>query len=105
MREIKTAAQIGLGALGSFTAPYLKGVLQGQFFVVAEGSRKERLNREGIVVNGVRHFFNVIDPDQYGRPVDSVFIVVKYPQLKRALEDIRPLVGGRCDHSAVAERH
>lgn len=93
MREIKTAAQIGLGALGSFTAPYLKEALQDQFFVVAKGSRRERLNKDGIVVNGVRHFFNVIDPDQYDRPVDLIFIVVKYPQLKQALEDIRPLVG------------
>ena len=53
MREIKTVALIGLGAIGSFLASNLHGVLGENLRIVAGGARKERLERDGIVVNGV----------------------------------------------------
>ena len=50
MREIKTVALIGLGAIGSFLASNLQRVLGENLRIVAGGARKERLERDGIVV-------------------------------------------------------
>ena len=49
MREIKTVALIGLGAIGSFLASNLQRVLGENLRIVAGGARKERLERDGIV--------------------------------------------------------
>ena len=61
--QIKTAALIGLGAIGSFIAPRLNEALgPGGFKVVAEGARKRRLLEEGTTINGTRYVFDVADP-------------------------------------------
>lgn len=64
MREIKTVALIGLGAIGSFLASNLHGVLGENLRIVAGGARKERLERDGIVVNGVPFHFRVVAPEE-----------------------------------------
>ena len=46
MREIKTVALIGLGAIGSFLASNLQRVLGENLRIVAGGARKERLERD-----------------------------------------------------------
>ena len=64
MREIKTVALIGLGAIGSFLASNLQRVLGENLRIVAGGARKERLERDGIVVNGVPFHFRVVAPEE-----------------------------------------
>ena len=49
---VKKVALIGLGAIGSFLASHLQTVLGDNLRIIAGGERKERLEREGVVVNG-----------------------------------------------------
>lgn len=54
-KPIKTVSIIGLGAIGSFFAFQLKAVLGDRLRIIAGGERKDRLEREGVTVNGVNH--------------------------------------------------
>ena len=92
--QIKTAALIGLGAIGSFIAPRLNEALgPGNFKVVAKGARKRRLQEEGTTINGKRYVFEVADPGEPCEPADLVIVLVKHNALPQAVQDIRPLVG------------
>ena len=52
--EIKSAALIGVGAVGSYFAYGLPAKLGDHFCVIASGKRKERLEQEGIYINDER---------------------------------------------------
>ncbi|WP_331487873.1 ketopantoate reductase family protein [Anaerocolumna sp. AGMB13025] len=91
---IKKVTLIGLGAMGVFFAPKLDHYLgKGNFRVLAEGERKERLETRGVTVNGVRHQFTVITPDLKEDTADLIIIAVKETGLNQAITDIRNQVG------------
>lgn len=77
MREIKTVALIGLGAIGSFLASNLQRVLGENLRIVAGGARKERLERDGIVVNGVPFHFRVVAPEEETGYADLAIVITK----------------------------
>lgn len=86
-------ALIGLGAMGVFFAPRLQKTLGDEnFCVIAEGSRKERLESRGVTVNGENYKFRICEPEA-GTPVDLVIMAVKYTGLEQAVRDIRKFVG------------
>lgn len=90
---IENVALIGMGAMGAFFAPKLVNVLgHANFFVVADGNRKARLEKEGVTINHVNYKFNVIEP---GTPLkmDLIIVAVKDNQLDQAIEDIKDFVG------------
>lgn len=92
--KIKKVTLIGLGSMGSFFAPKLDACLgKGNFRVLAEGERRERLESRGITVNGVNHRFAVISPETEGDPADLIIIAVKYMDLDQAIRDIKNQVG------------
>jgi len=92
--EIKKVTLIGLGAMGVFFAPKLEAYLcEGNFRVLAEGERKERLQSKGVTVNGIQHHFDVITPKTQGDPADLIIIAVKDTSLDQAIQDIRNQVG------------
>lgn len=93
--EIRNAALIGLGSIGSFLAPRLAAALgQDHFSVIAEGKRKNRLLSEGTVINGVRYDFNIDDPSANGPcPYDLIILAVKCYDLENAIDDIAFAVG------------
>lgn len=94
MREIKNAALIGLGAIGGFAAPKLCEALGKEHFkVIAGGERRERLERDGIVINGKQWNFQTADPSWKTDPVDFVVLSVKFTALDQAIEDIHNIVG------------
>ncbi len=94
MKKIEKVTLIGLGAMGCYFAPSLDAYLKkGCFRVLAEGSRKARIEREGVTINGVRHRFTLISPAEENDPADLVIIAVKYTGLKQALADIKNQVG------------
>ncbi len=94
--EIKYAALIGLGAMGSFFAPRMEAYLGREHFqVVASGGRKERLEKEGVTVNGVNYKFSVRTPEEEGPKADLIIMAMKDMGLFQAIEDIRNLVGER----------
>lgn len=93
MGEIKTVAMIGLGSIGSFFAPRLEEALgHGNFRIIAEGSRKERLEREGTTVNGINYKFKIVSPKEKD-PADLVLVSVKHQALPQAIKDIAGQVG------------
>ncbi|MCD8069175.1 MAG: ketopantoate reductase family protein [Lachnospiraceae bacterium] len=92
--EMKKVTLIGLGAMGSFFAPRLAaGLAPGAFRVLAEGERKERLEGQGVTLNGVNYKFPVIEPALTGDPADLVIMAVKDMGLDQAITDIRNQVG------------
>ena len=76
MREIRTAALIGMGAMGAVFAPGLSATLGDGFRVVAGGARKARLAR-GVTVNGAPVTFRLTEPEGPAEPVDLVILAVK----------------------------
>lgn len=91
--EIKTVALIGLGAMGVFFAPRMKEHLgEENFCVIAGGKRKERLEKEGVTVNGVNYRFTICTPED-GTEKDLIIMAVKDMGLEQAIFDIRKFVG------------
>lgn len=78
MREIKTAALIGLGAIGGYVAPRLETALgQEGFTVIAGGERKRRLEQEGCCINDTVWKFHIGDPEEAEEPADLVIFPIK----------------------------
>lgn len=92
--EIKTAALIGLGAIGCTVAPFIQKVLGYENVrIIAGGKRKERIQNNPTIVNGVPYNFFVADPEEKMEPADIVFVTVKHAALKQAVKDIANQVG------------
>lgn len=91
--EIKRVGLIGLGAMGVFFAPRLSETLGSGFFVIAEGARRERLQRDGVHVNGIAYRFPVETPEGDAAPADLLIMAVKDYSLAKAIQDIRRFVG------------
>lgn len=90
--KIRKAALIGAGAVGSYLIWGLDGISDIALTVVAEGARRERLERDGVVINGTRYSPQVREPAQAG-PQDVVFIATKYGGLDEAAAMLPSLVG------------
>jgi 2-dehydropantoate 2-reductase len=92
--EIKKAALIGAGAVGAYFIWGLAEKINNKeidFCVIADGERKERLQKNGIVINGIRHTFPVKTADEAGK-TDLVLIATKYGSLGSILDDLKKLV-------------
>jgi 2-dehydropantoate 2-reductase len=92
--EIKKIALIGAGAVGAYFIWGLENKINSKeidFCVVADGERKERLSKNGIVINGKTYTFPVKTAEEAGK-VDLVLIATKYGALTNILEDVKKLV-------------
>ena len=58
MKKIERVSLIGLGAMGAFFVPELCRGLGDGFRVIAGGHRKERLEGQGVTVNGTTYLVN-----------------------------------------------
>lgn len=93
MRTIKTVALIGLGAIGSYIAGNLSKVMGDDLRIIAGGSRKERLENNGIVINGEPFYFHVVSPEEETGYADLAVIITKFTGIKQALKDIKNQIG------------
>ncbi|WMJ85121.1 ketopantoate reductase family protein [Oscillospiraceae bacterium LTW-04] len=92
--KIKKVTLIGLGAMGVFFAPKLEaGLGKGNFRVLADGARKDRLETDGVTINGVTHHFTIITPETTDDPADLVIMAVKDTGLTKAISDIKNQIG------------
>jgi 2-dehydropantoate 2-reductase len=92
--EIKKVALIGAGAVGAYFIWGLEDKIvdnEIDFCVIADGERKKRLEKDGIVINGKNHTFSVKPADEVGQ-VDLVLIATKYGSLVNILDDVKKLV-------------
>ena len=62
--KIKSVALLGAGAVGAYIIWGLSEVKNIEFGIVAEGSRKERLERDGLGINGQVYHPKVWTPDE-----------------------------------------
>ena len=90
--NIQKVALIGAGAIGAYLIWSFDGVDDVTFTVIAEGKRRERLERDGIVINGERYSLRVREPEQVG-PQDLIFLATKYGVLDEAIAMLPPLLG------------
>lgn len=93
--SIRTVSIIGLGAIGSFFAFHLQSVLGDNLRIIAGGSRKEKLEREGVSVNGINYHFHIVSPEETCQKdyPDLAIIITKFTALPQALRDIRNQIG------------
>ena len=90
--EIKKVALLGAGAVGAY---FIWGLAEKQgvdFCVVAKGSRKERLEKEGLIINKQTYFFPVKEPIEAG-DVDLLLVSCKQDGLADMLDDIKIMTG------------
>ena len=85
--EIRTVAVLGAGAVGSYFIWGLKEKLGEGLWVIASGSRKERLEQQGIRVNGEEISLNIRTPEE-AAGADLLLVAVKYGALEESLDDI-----------------
>ena len=90
--QIRTVALLGAGAVGAYFIWGLSKMMGDDFCVVANGERKERLEREGLVINGQAYKLNVKEAAEVGS-VDLLLVASKQDGLEGALDDIGCMVG------------
>ena len=92
-------ALIGAGAVGGYFIWGFENAPDKDrtFTVIADGSRLERLKRDGVKVNGTVYHPAVLKPEEAGVQ-DVVLVAVKGNALKDAVDLLPPLVG---KHTAV----
>lgn len=91
--KINKVTIIGLGAIGAFMASKLSNVLDKmQLRILAEGERKAKLEKEGMIINDRHYTFSIVTPQEED-PADLILIATKYTGLEQAIRDIRGQVG------------
>ncbi len=93
MREIKTVAIVGMGALGMLYGEQLQRVLaEGTVRFVMDEERYARHAQDVYSVNGHRQDF-FLQRAREAEPVDLVIVATKFGGLDAALAEMCPLVG------------
>ncbi|MGC8658091.1 MAG: ketopantoate reductase family protein [Desulfomonilaceae bacterium] len=93
MKEIRNVAILGAGAMGAAYAS--RFVDSGQFstVLVADGSRYDRLVKEGCVVNGKRYLIPVLKAGEASQPCDLIVVALKNHNLPEAVPYLKNIVG------------
>lgn len=86
--SIRQVAMIGTGAVGGVYARYLNKTYGSNFYVIAGGERKERIEKNGIKVNGVVYYPQVLNPEDTTIQMDLIILGVKNYDLEKALQDV-----------------
>jgi 2-dehydropantoate 2-reductase len=89
--KIQKVALLGAGAVGAYFIWGFCEKLAENFCVIAEGERKERLQKNGVVINHKRYYFQVKTPQEAGAQ-DLVLIATKYGAISEAVALLPPLL-------------
>ena len=92
--QIKTVALLGAGAVGAYFIWGLAEKMGDNFCVIAKGARKERLEKEGLIINGKQYTLNVKEPSEVNE-VDLLLVSSKQDGLGEVLDDIKSMVGDK----------
>jgi len=89
--KINKVALLGAGAVGAYFIWGLSEKMGDNFCVVAKGERKERLIKNGIIINGKQYALNVKEPQEL-KDVDLLLVSSKQDALPGMLDDIKCMV-------------
>lgn len=89
--EITKVGVIGAGAIGAYFLWGMRELPREDICLIAKGERKERLIRNGIIINGERYDYPVKEPQEAGK-VDLLLIATKYGALSSILKDAQAVV-------------
>lgn len=89
--KIQNVALVGAGAIGAYFIWGLSEKLGEHLTVIASGDRKDRLKKEGILINDKRYDLNVKDPGEV-QDIDLLLISTKYGALPEILDDISLMI-------------
>lgn len=91
--KISKVALLGAGAVGAYFIWGLSEKMRDDFCVVAKGERKQRLEKEGIIINGKTYFPSVKEPQELTDvDLDLLLVSSKQDALETAMEDIKAMV-------------
>lgn len=93
MSEIERVAILGAGAMGALFAARFWDAGDFSTSLVAGGERRERLQRDGLIVNGRTYRIPVLSPGAGGPAADLVIVAVKHHHLAQAVHDLENFVG------------
>jgi len=89
---MKKIGIIGVGAVGTVIAEQLYSYDRENFYVLASGSRFERLQRDGLKLNDDKFFPRILDYKNESKKLDLLIIAVKNYDLETVLEEIKNVV-------------
>ncbi len=91
--KIKNVGLIGMGAIGTVYGRILYNHFHDDFKVIADPSRKEKLQKSGFTLNKETFFPKVISEGDIKEVFDLIIFCVKNYQLDGAIEDVKSFVG------------
>lgn len=89
--EYKKVAILGAGAVGAYMLWGLSKREDIELCLVADGARKERLEKEGLIIND-EEYFPMVKTPQEAKGIDLLIVTVKYNALSDAIMDIEKIV-------------
>jgi 2-dehydropantoate 2-reductase len=95
MQKVQTVAILGAGAMGAYFAAQFYQAPGFSTMLLASGERLEKLNKHGLVVNGVSYRIPALDPAQADAPVDLIIVALKHQHLKDAVHNLGKLVADK----------
>jgi 2-dehydropantoate 2-reductase len=93
MQIIQKVAILGAGAMGAYFAGRFFDTSGFSTVLIATGQRKDRLEKNGLVVNGKSYILPVLDPEETASPADLIIVALKHQHLKDAVAGLNKLVG------------
>ena len=90
-KAIEKIAIIGAGALGATYGSLLYELDPESVCFIASGDRSDKLQRDGVVVNGKRYDLTVLRPKE-ATPVGLVIVAVKHYHLDQAISEMNGFV-------------
>ena len=93
---IQTVAILGAGAVGGYFVWGLSEKLGENLWVIAKGERKERLEREGLTINGKIFHFPVKTPEE-AAGADVLLVATKYGTRLKPVSQEEPHVAYRIE--------
>jgi len=93
MSVIQRVAILGAGAIGAYFASSFYDAPDFSTVLIAREPRLERLQRDGLVINGKPVHIPVIHPDKSPEVLDLIIVTLKHHHLEEALQGLEKLVG------------
>jgi 2-dehydropantoate 2-reductase len=93
MQKIHNVAILGAGAMGGYFAAQFFDAPDFNTILVADAAHCEKLNRDGLIVNGKTYFIPAVQPEDVKTPMDLIMVGLKHTQLKPMVPTLDKLVG------------